>query len=42
MDEHTTKVRYFKEKIKLLPYLGIPHPHTFMLVEIDAFELGYG
>ena len=41
-DEHTKNIRYFKEKIRSLPCLDIPHPHAFMIVETDASEIGYG
>lgn len=40
--EHTKVVQKIKQIIKNLPFLGIPHPNAFMIVETDASELGYG
>ena len=41
-EAHTQKVRYLKEKIHSLSCLCLSHPKTFMIVETDASELGYG
>ena len=40
--QHTQIVQQAKQHVKSLPCLGIPHPDAFMLVEIDASDIGYG
>jgi len=35
-------VRQVKERVKSLPYLNIPNPTAFNIVETDASDLGYG
>ena len=41
-EEHTCIVRQVKEKVKSLPCLNIPNPTAFMIMEIDASDIGYG
>ncbi|GAB2265572.1 hypothetical protein Dimus_037837 [Dionaea muscipula] len=41
-DEHTTIVKHIKAKAKVLPCIHIPHPQTFLIIETDASEIGYG
>jgi len=38
----TSAIRQIKTLVKKLPCLGIPDPSTFLIVETDASELGYG
>jgi len=40
--QHTQIVQKIKPHVKSLPCLGIPHPDAFMIVETDAFDIGYG
>ena len=40
--EQTTTVIKIKEMVKSLPCLGIPNPDSFMIVETDASDIGYG
>ena len=41
--EHTKIVQQVvKDKVKSLPCLSIPTPATFMIVEMDASDIGYG
>ena len=41
-DEHIKIVRQIKEKVKSLPCLNVRNPLAFMIVEIDASDIGYG
>ena len=41
-DRHTMIVRQIKKYVKQLPYIVIPSPDTFKIVETDAFDIGYG
>jgi hypothetical protein len=41
-DIHTSIVKQIKVHVKTLPYLGIPSDNAFKIVEIDAFEIGFG
>jgi len=41
-DNHTKIVQQVKLHVKSLPCLGIPNLHAFMIVETDAFDIGYG
>jgi len=40
--EHTKIVQQVKIHVRSLLCLGIPHPHAFMIVEIDASNIGFG
>jgi len=40
-DKHTKVVKYLKQKIKSLPYLGIPNPSTYMIIKTDVPDIGY-
>ena len=39
---HTHIARQIKENVKSLPCLNIPNPSAFMIVETEAFDIGYG
>ena len=39
--EHTKIVQRIKQIVKHLPFLGIPHPHAFMIAKADASRVGY-
>ena len=41
-DKHTMIVWQIKKYVKQLPYIVIPSPHAFKIVETDAFDIGYG
>jgi len=41
-NEDTTIVQQVKIHVKSLPCLGISNPYAFMIVEIDASDIGYG
>ena len=41
-DIHTSLVKQIKSHVKTLPFLGIPIVNAFKIVEIDAFDIGYG
>ena len=41
-DIRTDIRRQIKQKVESLPCLGIPLPSTFMIVETDASDIGYG
>ena len=41
-NEHSKIVQQVKIHVKSLPFLGIPNPHVFMIVETDALDIGYG
>ena len=41
-DVHTSLVKQIKSHVKTLPCLGIPTVNAFKIVEIDAFDIGYG
>ena len=41
-DVHTSLVKQIKSHVKTLPCLGIPTVGAFKIVEIDAFDIGYG
>ena len=42
IENHTKIVQRIKQIVKDIPFLGIPHLHAFIIVEIDASEVGYG
>ena len=39
---HTFLVKQIKSHVKTLPCLSIPIVNVFKIVEIDAFDIGYG
>ena len=40
--EQTNAVILLKNMVKNLPFLGISNPDSFMIVETDASDIGYG
>ena len=42
IDRHTMIIRQIKKYVKQLACIVIPSPNTFKIVEIDAFDIGYG
>lgn len=41
-DIHTKIIKKIKENVKSLPCPNLPKPKVFLIVEIDAFDIGYG
>ena len=40
--QHTQIIQQVKQQVQSLPCQGLPHPDAFMIVEIDASDIGYG